>query len=76
MLQLARRLGLLLRLVLAPLLLVLFALPAFAGEAEDKAALDQLFAQLRVAPDAETAQEIWNGILHWHDTSGEPFHVA
>jgi uncharacterized protein (TIGR00730 family) len=21
---------------------------------------------------AETAQEIWNGILHWHDASGEP----
>ena len=25
---------------------------------------------------AETAQEIWNGILHWHDISGEPLHVA
>ncbi len=24
---------------------------------------------------AETAQEIWNGILHWHDASGEPLHV-
>lgn len=23
---------------------------------------------------AETAQEIWNGILHWHDISGEPLH--
>lgn len=25
---------------------------------------------------AETAQEIWNGILHWHDISGEPLHVS
>jgi uncharacterized protein (TIGR00730 family) len=25
---------------------------------------------------AETAQEIWDGILHWHDISGEPLHVA
>ncbi|MGA7065344.1 MAG: TIGR00730 family Rossman fold protein, partial [Pseudolabrys sp.] len=24
---------------------------------------------------AETAQEIWNGILHWHDIGGEPLHV-
>jgi uncharacterized protein (TIGR00730 family) len=25
---------------------------------------------------AETAQEIWNGILHWHEASGEPLHAA
>jgi uncharacterized protein (TIGR00730 family) len=25
---------------------------------------------------AETAQEIWNGKLHWHDISGDPLHVA
>jgi uncharacterized protein (TIGR00730 family) len=25
---------------------------------------------------AETAEEIWNGILHWHDASGDPFHAA
>jgi uncharacterized protein (TIGR00730 family) len=25
---------------------------------------------------AETAQEIWDGILHWHDTCGEPLHAA
>ncbi|MFZ1150643.1 MAG: TIGR00730 family Rossman fold protein [Xanthobacteraceae bacterium] len=25
---------------------------------------------------AETAREIWTGILHWHDSSGEPLHVA
>lgn len=25
---------------------------------------------------AETAQEIWDGILHWHDASGQPLHTA
>jgi predicted Rossmann-fold nucleotide-binding protein len=25
---------------------------------------------------AETAQEIWDGILHWHEASGEPLHAA
>ena len=25
---------------------------------------------------AETAQEIWDGILHWHDACGEPLHAA
>jgi uncharacterized protein (TIGR00730 family) len=25
---------------------------------------------------AETAEEIWNGILHWHDTSGEPLYAG
>ena len=25
---------------------------------------------------AETAREIWDGILHWHDASGEPLHAA
>jgi uncharacterized protein (TIGR00730 family) len=25
---------------------------------------------------AETAQEVWNGILHWHDASGEPLRVS
>lgn len=39
-------------------LLIVFAQPAFAGDAEDKAALDGLFARLRVAPDATAAQEI------------------
>ena len=24
---------------------------------------------------AETAEEIWRGILHWHDASGEPLHA-
>jgi uncharacterized protein (TIGR00730 family) len=25
---------------------------------------------------AETAQEIWSSILHWHDAAGEPLHAA
>ena len=25
---------------------------------------------------AETAEEIWNGLLQWHDASGEPLHVS
>ena len=25
---------------------------------------------------AETAEEIWNGIVRWHDASGEPLHAA
>jgi uncharacterized protein (TIGR00730 family) len=25
---------------------------------------------------AETAQEIWKGLLQWHDATGEPLHVA
>jgi uncharacterized protein (TIGR00730 family) len=25
---------------------------------------------------AETAEEIWNGILHWHEINGEPLHLA
>ena len=25
---------------------------------------------------AETAQEIWSGILHWHDAGGAPLHVT
>jgi len=25
---------------------------------------------------AETAQEIWDGIVHWHDAGGEPLHAS
>ena len=25
---------------------------------------------------ADTAQDIWNGILHWHEAGGEPLHAA
>ena len=38
--------------------LALLAAPAVADDAADRAALDKLFAQLRVADDAETAQDL------------------
>ena len=25
---------------------------------------------------ADTAKDIWNGILHWHEAGGEPLHAA
>lgn len=49
-------LRLLVRLLIA--LCLLLPLPALAGEAEDKAALDQLFVRLARAPDQATAQKI------------------
>lgn len=46
--------------------LVLLCIPARADEARDKAALDQLFAELKLAPDARTAGEIDQRIwIHW-----------
>jgi tetratricopeptide (TPR) repeat protein len=51
----------LLRSVLAPLLaaaLLALSLPVAAEDAKADAALDQLFAQLRIAPDPATAHEI------------------
>jgi tetratricopeptide (TPR) repeat protein len=59
------------RLFVGTLLLAL-ALPAVAGEAEDKAALDRLFAQLRVAPDAATAHEIDQQIWALWTTPSDP----
>ncbi len=54
-------------LLLATLMLcALAAGPAVAQPNADQAALDQLFAALKVAPDAETAQAIDQQIwLHW-----------
>ena len=46
------------RFVLALAALLLLATAALADDASDKAELDQLFALLRVAPDAEAAHEI------------------
>ena len=50
--------------LLALLLLVAFAAPARADDAADRAALDQLFIELRDAPDAATASvttgKIWS----------------
>jgi tetratricopeptide (TPR) repeat protein len=46
------------------MLLMLLVAPAFAGEAEDRAAIDRLFVELHDAPDAATAadlsQRIWS----------------
>lgn len=53
------------RLALA-LLVVALAAPAFADDAADRAALDQLFAELRLTRDAATAHEISARIwAHW-----------
>jgi tetratricopeptide (TPR) repeat protein len=46
--------------------LALLAGPAPADEAKDKASLDALFSELRLAPDAQTAHEIDQRIwIHW-----------
>jgi tetratricopeptide (TPR) repeat protein len=49
--------------LLGVLALLVPALPAFGDDTTDRAALDILFAQLRMAPDAETAsaidEQIW-----------------
>jgi tetratricopeptide (TPR) repeat protein len=53
-------------LALLPLVLALLAGPALADEARDKAALDALFAELRLAPNARAAHEIDQRIwVHW-----------
>ncbi len=50
--------------LLMGLAMLFAALPAIADDAADHATVDKLFAQLRVAPDAETAsaidQQIWS----------------
>ena len=51
------------QIVLAIAAVLLLATSAFADEALDRAELDRLFAELKVAPDAEAAatisQHIW-----------------
>jgi len=52
--------------LLGALALLSLSLPALADDAADRAALDILFAKLRMAPNAETAtaidRQIW---AHW-----------
>jgi tetratricopeptide (TPR) repeat protein len=55
-----------------PLALALLAVPTFADEASDKAALDELFAELRLAPDAETAHQIDQRIWIYWTTPSDP----
>jgi tetratricopeptide (TPR) repeat protein len=55
-------------------LILAFALfsPALADEAADKAALDRLFAELKAAPDAETAHAIDQKIWIYWTTPSDP----
>jgi len=62
--------------ILRPLvmgLVLLFAIPhAFADEAADRAAIDQLFAQLRVAPNAQAAKALDAQIWTYWTTPSDP----
>ena len=67
MLRIVHRFGIALRLILGlALLAVLSPIPASAQEFVDREALDRLFDELRIAPDAAVAhridQQIW---FHW-----------
>jgi tetratricopeptide (TPR) repeat protein len=66
------------RSALAPLVaaaLLTLSLPAFAEDAEADAALDQLFAQLRIAPDPVTAHQIDQAIWAvWTNPSDPTLH--
>lgn len=54
-------------------LVLLFTIPlAFADEAADRAAIDQLFAQLRVAPNAQTAKALDAQIWTYWTTPSDP----
>ena len=59
-------------LLAATWLAVLLAAPVLADEAKDKAALDQLFAELRLAPDAQTAHRIDQKIWIYWTTPSDP----
>lgn len=78
----SRSLSLAARLLLAPLVLTLLpAAPAIAAEAlhataPDQTALDQLFAQLRTAPDEETARRIDRQIWTLWTTPSDPVLAA
>jgi tetratricopeptide (TPR) repeat protein len=58
--------------LLLGLLLLWSVSPALADEAADRAAIDKLFAELRVAPDAETAQAIDAQIWAYWTTPSDP----
>lgn len=55
-----------------PLALALLAGPASADEDKDKAALDALFAELRLAPDAQAARDIDQRIWIYWTTPSDP----
>lgn len=58
--------------LLLGLLLLWSVNPARADEAADRAAIDKLFAELRVAPDAETAYAIDRQIWAYWTTPSDP----
>lgn len=61
-----------LRLVLGLFLAFAISSQALADEASDKAALDKLFAELKAAPDAETAHFIDQKIWTYWTTPSDP----
>lgn len=58
--------------LLVGLALIALAAPALADDAADRAALDTLFAELRVAPDAATATEIDRQIWAYWTKPSDP----
>lgn len=65
-----------LRLALAPVLIVLLGFSADGGELVNKVALDQLFAQLKLAPNAEKAQQLDERIWSYWMTPTDPVLAA
>lgn len=63
-------------LAIAGLLVLASMATAAADEAEDRAALDRLFAELRAAPDAATAQQIGQRIWIYWTTPSDPLLAA
>lgn len=57
-------------------LLALASAAAIADEASDRAALDRLFAELKTAPDAATAQQIDQRIWIYWTTPSDPLLTA
>jgi tetratricopeptide (TPR) repeat protein len=61
-----------LRLLLAPLLMLMLGFSATGGELVDGVALDKLFAQLKVAPTEEQARQIDERIWFYWMTPTDP----
>lgn len=61
---------------IAGLLVLASAAATLADEAADRAALDRLFAELKVAPDAATAQQLGARIWMYWTTPSDPLLAA
>lgn len=59
-------------LLTAALLVLAPAAPVVSGEAEDRASLDRLFAELRAAPDAASARDVSQRIWIYWTTPADP----